>query len=142
MRLSVLIGEKPMKILTHCATKLAGPENRLILGVTALASQPFIDYYNNKGVIPHYLTIGFAYLCYLYMNIHYENNVYICKLSKKEFLIKDEMKYLTYFTSHTLNDFISDSSIWGMDLSKFKSFKETVILYVKLINEGREIING
>ena len=37
-----------MKFLTNCATKIAGPENRLILGISALASQPFIDYYNKN----------------------------------------------------------------------------------------------
>ena len=37
-----------MKILGYCANKLAGPENRLILGVSALASQPFIDFYNKS----------------------------------------------------------------------------------------------
>ncbi|MCQ2957470.1 MAG: hypothetical protein MJ180_01050 [Candidatus Gastranaerophilales bacterium] len=44
----ILLGDKPMNFLTKCATKIAGPENRLILGVSALASQPFIDYYNKN----------------------------------------------------------------------------------------------
>ena len=48
MRPIVKLGEKPMKFLNTCATKIAGPENRLILGVSALASQPFIDYYNKN----------------------------------------------------------------------------------------------
>jgi len=48
MRPILQLGEKPMKVLAHCANKLAGPENRLILGVSALASQPFIDYYNKE----------------------------------------------------------------------------------------------
>ena len=48
MRPIVKLGEKPMKILQYCANKLAGPENRLILGVSALASQPFIDFYNKS----------------------------------------------------------------------------------------------
>lgn len=42
------LNEKGMNILRTCATKIAGPENRLILGVSALASQPFIDYYNKS----------------------------------------------------------------------------------------------
>ena len=46
MRPIVSIGEKPMKVMKYCANKLAGPENRLILGVSALASQPFIDFHN------------------------------------------------------------------------------------------------
>ena len=48
MRPIIKLGEKPMKILGYCANKLAGPENRLILGVSALASQPFIDFYNKN----------------------------------------------------------------------------------------------
>ena len=44
----ILLGDKPMSFLTKCATKIAGPENRLIMGVSALASQPFIDYYNKN----------------------------------------------------------------------------------------------
>ena len=48
MRPILKLGEKPMQLLSYCANKLAGPENRLILGVSALASQPFIDYYNKN----------------------------------------------------------------------------------------------
>ena len=48
MSLILSLGDRSMKVLTHCATKLAGPENRFILGVSALASQPFIDYYNKN----------------------------------------------------------------------------------------------
>jgi len=44
----IILGEKPMKFLTKCATQIAGPENRLILGVSAIASQPFIDYFNKN----------------------------------------------------------------------------------------------
>ena len=44
----IVIGDKPTSILTKYATKIAGPENRLILGVSALASQPFIDYFNKN----------------------------------------------------------------------------------------------
>ena len=44
----IILGNRPMQFLTNCATKIAGPENRLILGISALASQPFIDYYNKN----------------------------------------------------------------------------------------------
>ena len=44
----ILLGEKQTNFLKTCATKIAGPENRLILGVSALASQPFIDFYNKN----------------------------------------------------------------------------------------------
>lgn len=42
------LGTKSVKFVCDCAKKIAGPENRLILGVSALASQPFIDYYNKS----------------------------------------------------------------------------------------------
>ncbi len=48
MRPILQLGEKPMKLLRTCATQIAGPENRLILGISALASQPFIDFYNKN----------------------------------------------------------------------------------------------
>ncbi len=48
MRTLVQLGAKPMRFLNTCATKIAGPQNRLILGVSALASQPFIDYFNKN----------------------------------------------------------------------------------------------
>jgi len=44
----IVLNQKMTNLLRNCATKIAGPENRLILGVTALATQPFIDYYNKN----------------------------------------------------------------------------------------------
>ena len=44
----IILGKKTTDVLSKYATRIAGPENRLILGVSALASQPFIDYYNKK----------------------------------------------------------------------------------------------
>jgi len=44
----IVLGEKSIKFLCNCATKIAGPETRLILGATALATQPFLDYYNQS----------------------------------------------------------------------------------------------
>ena len=44
----IVLNQKMPNLLRNCATKIAGPENRLILGVTALATQPFIDYYNKN----------------------------------------------------------------------------------------------
>lgn len=39
-------GEKKISHLKWLGEKISTPENRLIMGVTALASQPCIDYYN------------------------------------------------------------------------------------------------
>ena len=41
-------GERANKIITWIGKNISSPENRLILGVTALMSQPFIDLYNRK----------------------------------------------------------------------------------------------
>lgn len=41
-------GERANKIITWIGKNISSPENRLILGVTALMSQPFIDLHNRK----------------------------------------------------------------------------------------------
>ena len=41
-------GERTNKIITWIGKNISSPENRLILGVTALMSQPFIDLHNRK----------------------------------------------------------------------------------------------
>lgn len=43
-----LKSDKTRKVLDWIALKVSSPEQRLILGVTALATQPVIDYYNHK----------------------------------------------------------------------------------------------
>lgn len=41
-------GERANKFITWVGKNISSPENRLILGVTALMSQPFIDLHNRK----------------------------------------------------------------------------------------------
>ena len=41
-------GEKANKAISWIGEQISSPENRLILGVSALMSQPFIDLYNKK----------------------------------------------------------------------------------------------
>ena len=41
-------GERANKIISWIGKNISSPENRLILGVTALMSQPFIDLHNRK----------------------------------------------------------------------------------------------
>lgn len=41
-------GERANKFITWIGKNISSPENRLILGVTALMSQPFIDLHNRK----------------------------------------------------------------------------------------------
>lgn len=41
-------GERAEKVVNWCGKNISTPENRLILGLTALATQPFIDLYNKR----------------------------------------------------------------------------------------------
>ena len=43
--------ERANKTITWIGEKLSSPQNRLILGVSALMSQPFIDLNNKKGLL-------------------------------------------------------------------------------------------
>ena len=43
-----ITGERANKIISWIGKNISSPENRLILGVTALMSQPFIDLHNRK----------------------------------------------------------------------------------------------
>jgi len=48
MTISTELGAKPAKFIAEKVSKIAGPGNRFILGISALASQPFFDYYNKN----------------------------------------------------------------------------------------------
>lgn len=44
----IILKDSQFKMVKTCLEKIAGPQQRLIMGVTAIASQPFIDYYNSN----------------------------------------------------------------------------------------------
>lgn len=100
----------------------------------------FIDYYQVHNSIPQYLTIGFAYLINMYMHIERVNDKYICHLPKRDIEVQDEEKYLNYFVNKTPHNFLSDKSIWGMDLTSFKDFETTINKYLNEIKEGKSLI--
>ena len=100
----------------------------------------FIDYYQRHNKIATYLTIGFAYLINMYQNIEHIQDKYICHLPNRDIVINDEEKYLNYFNSHTVKDFLSDASIWGIDLTSFNKLEETINGYLKDIKNGKDII--
>lgn len=100
----------------------------------------FIDYYNIHHQIPKYLTIGLAYLIYMYQHIEKSGDKYICKLPKRTFDVRDDLVYLEYFKKHSVHDFLSDTTIWDMSLTSFNGLEETINKYLKLISEGKEII--
>lgn len=100
----------------------------------------YVDYYNKHHEIPKYLTIGFAYLIYMYQHIEKSGDKYICKLPKRTFDVKDDLVYLEYFKNHTVHDFLADKSIWDISLADFNGLEEAINKYLSLINEGKEII--
>ena len=100
----------------------------------------FIDYYCVYHVIPHYLTIGFAYLVNIYMHIQKCGDKYICHLPSRDIEVRDDIEYLEYFRSHNVHDFLSDTSIWDVDLTKFDEFEDTVNKYLLIIKNGGRLI--
>lgn len=101
----------------------------------------FSDYYQKNHAIPRYLTIGFAYLVNMYMHIEQVGDKFICHLPSRDIEVRDDMQYLTFFSSgKSVHDLLTDVSTWGMDLTTFDKFEETVNEYLKLIKEGKELI--
>ncbi len=87
----------------------------------------FVDYYNKFNKIPTYLTLGFAYLVNMYMRIRKDNDKYVVDLPSRTIEVKDDLKCLEYFfNGETLSDFMKDESLWGVDLTKFEGFLDTV----------------
>lgn len=101
----------------------------------------FEDYYKVNGRIPTYLTIGFAYLVNMYMNIRKDGDKFTCKLPSRTIEVKDDLCYLEFFESgKTLHDFMSDEKTWGVDLTSFKDFEETINKYLAEIKAGKNLI--
>lgn len=100
----------------------------------------FKDYYDKYHEVPKYLTIGFAYLIYMYQHIEKDGDKYICKLPKRTFDVKDDLVYLEYFKKHSVHDFLADKSIWDIALTDFNGLEDTINKYLALINEGKELI--
>ena len=100
----------------------------------------FVDYYTRNKSIPTYLTIGFAYLVNMYMNIEKVNDTYICHLPTRTIEVRDDIQHLEYFKSHTVHEFLSDVSIWDLDLTEFKDLEKTVNKYLSMIKNNERII--
>ena len=100
----------------------------------------FNDFYEKNHRIPVFFAIGFAYLITLYMNIEKVDNGYICHLPNRDIEIKDDEKYLNYFTNKTVHDFLSDKSIWDIDLTSFEKFETIINNYLIDIKKGKNLI--
>lgn len=87
----------------------------------------FWDYYKKYGGLAKNLTIGFSYLMALYMTRYNE--------------LKDDEKYLRYFAEgKPLKDFMSDSEIWGEDMTAYAGFYERVKENAERIRQGEVLI--
>ncbi len=87
----------------------------------------FKDYYHAKGVIPKYLTIGFAYLMYLYQT--------------QTDSLQDDAYVLQLFKDKTpLQDLMQNANLWGEDLTQYDNFYQTVAKHVKDIAKGKIIL--
>jgi len=101
----------------------------------------FLDYYEVRKQLPPLLTIGFAYLVILYKHIEEKGDVFFAHLPNREIAMKDEERYLKYFSSgHDVRDFLSDASIWGEDLSNIPGFYDEVMRLIDSIERGEEVL--
>lgn len=97
----------------------------------------FKDYYESHGEIPKLLTVGFSYLIALYSLAEKTENGYIAHLPTRDIELKDDAKYLDYFANkQPIEGFLTDSSIWGEDLSAYKGFVDPVKKNVEQIKKG------
>ena len=93
-----------------------------------------LDYVNEEKELPRHLVIGFSYLVNQYMNIKREGQSFYVQLPNRKIEVKDELKCLTYFINgKSVQDFMSDVSLWGMDLTSIDNFYEQVMKNIDII---------
>ena len=87
------------------------------------------------------LTIGLAYLVVMYRHIEKIGDKHICHLPSRDIEVKDEERYLDYFSSgKSVKDFLSDEGAWGMDLTSLEGLFEKVSSLVEEIEKGKEVL--
>lgn len=101
----------------------------------------FLDYVKDKKVLPTHLTTGFSYLVNQYMNIKKEGESFYVDLPNRRIEVKDDLSCLTYFLNgKTLYDFMSDKTLWGMDLTSIDGFYEQVKKNLDIIKSGGSLL--
>ena len=101
----------------------------------------FLDYVNDKKELPNHLVIGFTYLVNQYMNIKKDNDSYYVDLPSRRIEVKDDEYCLLYFISgNTVKDFMSDTSLWGIDLTKIDGFYRTVMDNLEIIKNKEDLL--
>ena len=97
----------------------------------------FIDYYKTYKKYPKNLTIGFSYLMALYSSIVEVDGKFVAQVKGRKIEIQDDINYLTYFSKgNSISNFMSDISVWGMDLTEFDGFEYQVSENVNKIKKG------
>ena len=86
----------------------------------------FLDYYRQNHVIPKHLALGFAYLVKLYKAIRKVGDEHLVDFGSRTIRLQDDLSNLEYFFKHTLDDFLKDTSLWGVDLSSIPGLKEVI----------------
>lgn len=87
----------------------------------------FRDFFAANGRIAEHLTVGFSCLMHLYRTRYAE--------------LKDDAAVLSFFASgKPLKDFLSDSSVWGEDLTAYPQFLETVTAQTERLAHGESLL--
>lgn len=86
-----------------------------------------LDYYNKNNRLPKILTFSLAALIAYYL-----------KLGDREYELRDSAEVLEFFASSpSVQDILSNTEFWGIDLTQINDFENTVSQYVeKIKNNG------
>ena len=90
----------------------------------------FSDHCARHGSIPKRLTAGFSFLAETYRGIYEKDGEYFASIGEKNIRMSDSPELISYFfkdrSDSRLFEFMSDSRIWGCDLSAFPGFFDAV----------------
>jgi len=107
----------------------------------ARALPSFRAYYQARGKLPKWLTIGFSYLMALYSSAKKAEVGYVAQLPAGAIPLQDTAAYLEHFANGgTIRAFMEDAGIWGEDLTAYPGFCEAVTDYVQRIRKGERLI--
>ena len=101
----------------------------------------FLDYVNDKKELPKHLVIGFSYLVNQYMNIKKEGGSFYVDLPNRRIEVKDDLNCLTYFMNgNSIKDFMSDITLWSLDLTNIEGFYEQVMKNIDIIKGNGSLL--
>lgn len=101
----------------------------------------FSDYYEKHGKLAPNLTIGFSYLMAIYSSAYKKDGGYFVDLPTRTVRLMDDEKYLEYFANGgSIEEFMKNTDIFGVDLSEFGGFVESVTENVKAIKKGKDLL--